>query len=1255
MRFSFKKVLAGLSSLLLAVAGVTAISAPANAVACVSGTTPSGSMPAVELISQPQFFTGLGDGYNSNYIGYTIKNGSAVKSNLYVKLENFTGGQVALAANQPASQPSGPVAASGSVTTFFYATASAAPTVSQTHEVVLFEGNPSLGGTEICRLTTTFTADPANTAAIAASANKVNTITVGNTSGLTLGGTVDVTVRGQTGNISGSSGAISLSPGSSSNFPAAAWRLVSTSIRLNTTSAYATQAGTVTFNNKTYLSNQATNGGYYEAVYAYKAVSTAAAAATIVPIQYINSGALNMKYTGTLPATATLLPIVNNSVSMSKTSNQSGSLTASNGTLVTTTNICYTIDLANAASLESIVDQVADVHPSGTNYVVGSARTATATPSCSSGTAITPIVQSGSHRIIFEGPLTVPGNGHLYLSYQIEFPAGLAEGVYNNSATAYISSTTLGASSIASILVGNPPLYTISFDARDVSVTNPNAITQSSAGQAVNIGAVTVSRTGYTFGGWEDINGVDYPSSITPSANMTVYAIWTPILYSVSFNLLGGTGNNATLTQASMGASVQLYATGVTKTGYAFGGWSLTNGGTTAENNTYTPTSNVTVYAIWTAVYTISFDLLGGAGTSTTQSQQSVGSSISLWQDATKSGYVFGGWSLTNGGTSGIADPYTPTSNITVYAIWLPLYSVSFDALDVAITNPSNVTQTTSGGSVNVTVRSVTRSGYTFGGWSLTNGGTTAMGSSYTPTGNVTVYAIWTATPPPAPVLPPGPAVSATNGTTIATTPINVPKPVNSGAIGDACLVDPADSVCKQSVALPGKGTFTLNTDGTTRFVAFQGFFGTAAVQYRVIDVYGQFSQAPVTVEVLKPDAPVVGPASGTTVGTTPITLSPSVTYPPGQGAPSLCLVDPADNVCKQSVTLPGKGTFTLNSNGTVSFVAAPGFVGTATVQLRATDAFGQSSEAPITVVVTKPAAPVVEPSGGTTLVNQPISVKPNVIWPASYGTPSLCLVDPADNVCKQSVTLPGKGTFTLNSDGTVTFVPAKGFIGEGTVQLRATDQYGQSSEAPITVRVTDVPSSQNGSTKGATPVVLAPAKPLALGSEVCLVDPNDQQCKTVVTIAGAGTWTQQANGSVKFAPVAGYVGKVTVMQRITRGASLPRLSPYTVVVAKKRGPVTITISGFADGSPVLTAAIKAKINAFLKAYSDYKNVTCIGYTEGPTVLATDAALSKQRAVNACGFVKAGLGKSLKVAKISAGQDTIEAAQFRRITITLND
>lgn len=419
-------------------------------------------------------------------------------------------------------------------------------------------------------------------------------------------------------------------------------------------------------------------------------------------------------------------------------------------------------------------------------------------------------------------------------------------------------------------------------------------------------------------------------------------------------------------------------------------------------------------------------------------------------------------------------------------------------------------------------------------------------------------------TPAPEPVILPSPLVFPSGGKTITTTPISLSPSIVwvSANPGSTCLDLPTTRACGYSYTVAGKGTFEVAPSGVLTFTAVTGFIGDVSIWYRVVDRNGESNQALVSIKVEpapKPAAPVVQPASGTTEATSPITLTPPTSYPAELGKPSLCLVDPADNVCKQQVTLPGKGTFTLNSNGTVSFVAAPGFVGTATVQLRATDVLGQSSEAPITVTVTKPAAPVVESTGGTTLMNDPIKLNPTITWPKDFGAPNLCLVDPADSVCKSVVTLPGKGTFTLNPDGSVDFKPAKGFVGEATVPLRATDSYGQSSEAPITF------------------------------------------------------------------------------------------------IAKKRGPVTITISGFADGSPVLTAAIKAKINAFLKAYADYKNVTCIGYTEGPTVLKTDAALSKKRAVNACGFVKAGLGKKLVVKKISAGQDKIEADSYRRITITLND
>jgi hypothetical protein len=313
-------------------------------------------------------------------------------------------------------------------------------------------------------------------------------------------------------------------------------------------------------------------------------------------------------------------------------------------------------------------------------------------------------------------------------------------------------------------------------------------------------------------------------------------------------------------------------------------------------------------------------------------------------------------------------------------------------------------------------------------------------------------------------------------------------------------------------------------------------------------------------------------------------------------------------------------------------------------------------------VVEVLPAAPDIDPIDGKTNGTTPITLP----VPVNRGTSgSSCLIDPADLICKQTVTIAGKGTFVLGSDGKTTFQAAPGFFGTLTVQYRVTDGYGRFDTAPVTVEVlnpnpgtepnNETPaSSQSGTTKGTTPVVLTPEKAPPAGADICLVDPTDNICKTVVKLPGVGTWTQAPNGTVKFVPVAGYIGSNTVIQRVTR-ASFKGSTPFTVTVSKTRGPVTATISGFADGSPALTKAIRAKIDAFLRAHADYKNVFCIGYTEGPTVLKTDAALSKARAVNGCAYVKAGLGKTLTLKQLTSGQGTVEAAKFRRITITLTD
>jgi hypothetical protein len=110
-----------------------------------------------------------------------------------------------------------------------------------------------------------------------------------------------------------------------------------------------------------------------------------------------------------------------------------------------------------------------------------------------------------------------------------------------------------------------------------------------------------------------------------------------------------------------------------------------------------------------------------------------------------------------------------------------------------------------------------------------------------------------------------------------------------------------------------------------------------------------------------------------------------------------------------------------------------------------------------------------------------------------------------------------------------------------------------------------------------------------------------------------------------------------------------------TIAPPAKRPPRTITIGNFIDGSPVITPRIAASIRTFVNKYSDYKNIECVGYTEGPTVLPTDRALSMRRAVNACSFVLNTLKFKYVLVGTSSGQDTIENPMRRRVVITLTD
>ena len=74
-------------------------------------------------------------------------------------------------------------------------------------------------------------------------------------------------------------------------------------------------------------------------------------------------------------------------------------------------------------------------------------------------------------------------------------------------------------------------------------------------------------------------------------------------LYTVSFDANGGAGTVAAIKQASVGEAITLPAgTALTApSGKTFGGWSTTKTGTALPGTTYTPTKNITLFAVWSA------------------------------------------------------------------------------------------------------------------------------------------------------------------------------------------------------------------------------------------------------------------------------------------------------------------------------------------------------------------------------------------------------------------------------------------------------------------------------------------------------------------------------------------------------------------------------------------------------------------------------------------------------------------------------
>ena len=273
-------------------------------------------------------------------------------------------------------------------------------------------------------------------------------------------------------------------------------------------------------------------------------------------------------------------------------------------------------------------------------------------------------------------------------------------------------------------------------------------------GETIKLSSQRPSRFGYTFWGWAtspNATTATYPSgsNYSKEGDITLYAFWKKAGYIITYNANGGVGAPDSQIRP-YGETIQLSTEYPSRPGFVFWGWATSADATVAtypSGGTYSADSDITLYAFWLPVYEIVYDANGGVGAPASQTKTK-GNSIQLSTiKPTRQGYTFGGWSENKNATIGTwagGEIYPYDRNMNLYAVWLSVYEIVYDA-NGGVGAPASQTKT-KGNSIQLSTIKPTRQGYTFGGWSENKNatiGTWAGGEIYPYDRNMYLYAVW--------------------------------------------------------------------------------------------------------------------------------------------------------------------------------------------------------------------------------------------------------------------------------------------------------------------------------------------------------------------------------------------------------------------------------------------------------------------------------------------------------------------------------
>ncbi|MCL2135681.1 MAG: InlB B-repeat-containing protein [Candidatus Bathyarchaeota archaeon] len=290
-------------------------------------------------------------------------------------------------------------------------------------------------------------------------------------------------------------------------------------------------------------------------------------------------------------------------------------------------------------------------------------------------------------------------------------------------------------------------------------------LTSNPVGDAYMIQLGSDDGTSYYYGSIDDTDHV---------INLEDFIFGLPeSTYAVTYD--ANDGLNAPMDSSSpyvFGTSVTVLGQGsVQKNGFIFNGWSAnsTAGMVYQPSDSFIITGVTVFYAVWTetpnspggtgnpTTYSVTYNANGGTEAPVDNNRYAQGVTVTILPSVpVRSGYSFAGW-LYNGVTYYSGDTFVMlVNNVALVAQWKEgtstTYTIIYNAS--AGVNPPIDSNSPYISGATVTVlgqNSMSRSGYTFNGWSVnsTTGQTFTANNTFTITGDTTFYAIWTETTTP--------------------------------------------------------------------------------------------------------------------------------------------------------------------------------------------------------------------------------------------------------------------------------------------------------------------------------------------------------------------------------------------------------------------------------------------------------------------------------------------------------------------------